>query len=601
MASLTLSSCGQSSSASVISISTSETVEENGKIKMNYYDELEYNEKGKSIYNNNLFYRNDYVFDLADPGVLRIDDPNHPDYGKFYAFGTTSNIGAEVFRSEDLVNWEGLGYALIATDPKSEKAKVLDDMVWAMEAVWDPEENKYYMFTSSCPPGYGASSFPIEAVADRPEGPYELIKHDDYLYFDGAQIKDTADQFYWKYCTFDPYQILARCKDLGIDYQSSQIYRGLDFHPFVDPETGEKYLYWSDPRRGQFITGIHMFDWRTPDYDSLTCLARPCYSTYYGDQEISYERNNRIDEGPWVNYHNGKYYLTYSFYGAVDRSYSLGQAVSDSPLGEFRKLEESENGVVLSCDEQTRPDVSGTGHHSIVETTDGRIYNLYHEHNDVMLQGWGRHPAVDEMRWVTIEDINGEPLDVMMTNGPTSSIQNLPEFNAEYVNVAENATFTATNVKADSDTSWMHDGMFSCYNYADAGFVEKYVQPTRFDGNTTITIDFDDFRNVRALMVYNSARMESAFHHIKHIEFDFRDKDGKTRTKYIDDLQFDWQSYTSVDDEDVIIPGCAAIAEFNDIDVKEIRIDIDIATPEEIFVAEGELEIPEIKVLGKAN
>ena len=38
-----------------------------------------------------------------------------------------------------------------------------------------------------------------------------------------------------------------------------------------------------------------------------------------------------INEGPCVVYHNGKYYLTISINGYRDKSYSVIQAVSDSP------------------------------------------------------------------------------------------------------------------------------------------------------------------------------------------------------------------------------------------------------------------------------
>ena len=61
---------------------------------------------------------------------------------------------------------------------------------------------------------------------------------------------------------------------------------------------------------------------------------------------------------------NDKYYLTYSVNGFADSTYSVAQAIGDSPTGPFRKLKESENGLILNGDNGENKKVSGTGHHS---------------------------------------------------------------------------------------------------------------------------------------------------------------------------------------------------------------------------------------------
>ena len=69
-------------------------------------------------------------------------------------------------------------------------------------------------------------------------------------------------------------------------------------------------------------------------------------------------------------------------------------------------------------------------------------------------------------------------------------------------------------------------------------------------------------------------------------------------------MKFDLEAATSEDDVDIIRPGHAAIAEFNEIEVKEVRIKVEPATEEEISIHGydddfAELQIPEIRLLGK--
>ena len=133
--------------------------------------------------------------------------------------------------------------------------------------------------------------------------------------------------------------------------------------------------------------------------------------------------------------------------------------------------------------------------------------------------------------------------------------------------------------------------------------VEKYVKETEFSAETTITLKFDDYKTIRALMIYNSKNMESAFYDIERVEFDCRLEDGTFATKYIDKLAFDIMAYTSTDDIDVLRPASSAVAEFDEIECNEIRITIKPATEEQIpvhgFNDLAVLAVSEIRVLGK--
>jgi hypothetical protein len=76
---------------------------------------------------------------------------------------------------------------------------------------------------------------------------------------------------------------------------------------------------------------------------------------------------------------------------------------------------------------------------------------------------------------------------------------------------------------------------------------------------------------------------------VETITFDCR-KDGKTGKAIINRLQFDWDSYMSGNDMN---PGSAAIAEFDELEVKKITITIKAPS------GRTQVSVPEIVVLGK--
>ena len=84
--------------------------------------------------------------------------------------------------------------------------------------------------------------------------------------------------------------------------------------------------------------------------------------------------------------HNGKYYLTYSANGWGQSSYCVVQAVSDSPLGPFRKLTQAENAVIISSDGGASPKTAGPGHHCFM-TVGSKNYIGYHKHRDYTYMG----------------------------------------------------------------------------------------------------------------------------------------------------------------------------------------------------------------------
>ena len=581
-------------------------------IKMAYYDEESYADgEDYSTINENLFYRNERKVDVADPCVVYVGDENDADYGTYYLYGTTGNTGFFCWKSDDLVNWEGVGYALLYRDLTTPEGKAVSIDSWAPEVIYDGDADKWYMFFSSTPKDSSNSYIPYIAEGDSPAGPFTLVDHiDSYTATDGTPLKDIENietdnsYYYQRYMTFDPYQMSQAMENLGLGDMdaTSDVLRAIDFHPYVDSATGDKYLYFNTSVNS-YIMGIKMNSWAEPDYSTLTIIAKPGYSTpSAAEKDVPNEMNTSVNEAAWITEHNGKYYLTYSTNSYKDKTYQVCQAVADSPLGEFRKLTEKEGGILLSADAALRDDVSGTGHSSIINAG-GQYYIVYHKHNSISEGGSSRHVAVDEIEWITVKDAQGNDLDVMYANGPTTSVQPLPEFASEYKNVASEAEVSATSLADDSSVSCLTDGLLSVNRFANNDMVETYVKETCFTAETTITLTFDDYKTIRALMIYNSKNMESAFYNIERVEFDCRLEDGTLATKYIDGLVFDWDAYTSTDDIDVIRPAASAIAEFDEIECIEIRITISPATEEQIPVHGyndmAELAVSEIRVLGK--
>jgi hypothetical protein len=198
-------------------------------------------------------------------------------------------------------------------------------------------------------------------------------------------------------------------------------------------------------------------------------------------------------------------------------------------------------------------------------------------------------------------DKDGNDLDVMYANGPTvASAQLLPTFALDYDNIASQAKVSADNVASTSEIKYLTDGLIPITTGVNAGFMNTYVKSTEFTDETTITLTFDDYKTVKGIMIHNSEWIESAFHEIDRIEFTYRE-DGKDKVKYIEHLAFDWKANSNQGFS--MSPAGAAIAEFNEIEVKEIRITVKPATAEQVSLHDGTLEAPlaigEIVVLGK--
>lgn len=571
----------------------------------------------KSDFNQELFYRNDKKAGCPDPFVL--DNTSRDGY--YYLYGTEGSLYC--YRSKDLMDWERVGNALDNMDYAS--PGVMSEIrlatwkdIWAPEVVYDPDEQLYYMFFSATPKadeevktGNG-SYLMMVAVSRYPDRDFQLVNFEDAASCGAENVhsydKNKYPHYYAKYQFFDPVDY-NKFIDEGMGGNLSSMYggyvRGIDPHPYVD-ENGDKYLFWVDSlshngiettRSSNRICVVKMENWLKPDWNTATVLM--CHKYYTVEdwvaaqsgqsvETVTYEPKNRINEGPFVIKHNDKYYLTFSVGSYADSSYQVAQAVSDNIMGPYRKLTEAEGGVLMSGNTSGSQEISGTGHHSFI-TVGGKMYMIYHRHNDAITAGSARNPAIDEVKWIKIKDKDGNDLDVLYSNGPTCTVQPRIEAFADYVNIAPEAT-----VSGSEDAKYLSDGLLSIYKYADPDFME-YVKETTITETTTFTFDFAEARIVRAVMVYNSKMEYSAFTKVARVEF-VCEEDGKEVVRFIKDIQFSAENYQANDFDGslyYIISGSAAYAEFDELNVKSIRITMEVPEGQET------VGISEVRILGK--
>lgn len=568
----------------------------------------------KSDFNEELFYRNDKKTSGADPFIL---DNTEID-GYYYQYVTEGSLFC--YRSKDLMNWESVGNTLdnleFAEDgSQTEFRRVTDNQMWAPEVVYDAETEIYYMFFSASPAedtevvaGNGVEEgHPYElmfvATSKYPDKEFQLVNFKDEASC-GAGNLHTYDEghyphYYAKYLAFDPqeYRDFSDANGGSRAEEYAGYTGGIDPHPYVD-EDGTKYLFWVDCRGSDRLVGVKMDNWLKPDWSTATALT---YHTYYtvddwkaekqGQtvEKVTYELTNvSINEGPQVIKHNDKYYLTFSVNSYNDSSYQVAQAVSDNVLGPYRKLTEEEGGIVISGGTAGSQEISGTGHHTMLEVG-GKLYIVYHRHDDFVVAGHKRNAAIDEVKWITIKDKDGNNLDVMYTNGPTCTVQPKIEAFAEYKNIAEEAI-----VSGSEDASYLNDGLLSIYKYAREEFI-KNIKETSITEKTTFTFDFDSARTVRAVMIYNSKLENTCFEKISRIEL-VCEENGEEVTRFIKDLEFSSEYYRTNDLDGSIYyvtPGAATYAEFDELNVKSIRITVEVPEGQE------SVGISEVRILGK--
>ena len=229
----------------------------------------------------NAFFTNDLgITDIGDPFVLKTESDG------YYMYCTSAPNGFYCWKSEDLVNWSG-----------KEMCYVRQPDSWCVDCFWAPEvvfyEGKYYMFYTA---KNQQDSLRIGlAVSEKPGGPFVDVKNEPLF-------------------------------DFG--------YAAIDANVLIDAD-GKKYLYYSRDCSENVVDGLKKSEiYGVPLSDDLLSVQGEAVKLLTPQQKWEKESGDtQWNEGPEMITHEGKYYLTYSANFFASPSYSLGYAVSDSPLG----------------------------------------------------------------------------------------------------------------------------------------------------------------------------------------------------------------------------------------------------------------------------
>lgn len=588
-------------------------------------------------YDNSLFYSNDFesVSVAPDPYIYYDDD------GWFYLYSTEVTGGVLLgYRSRNLANWEYLGPIF-----QRSSSYWASGLFWAPKVVKNPADGKYYLYTSCAgttqiglPEGTSLSSssevFAKQTedrlhltvlVADSPAGPFHewTGKRQIQKFYHGEpQLNpDKNDQNLWDdevTLTSGPIFDFANAPAAWetnkehFERNGTNVFAQLDAYPFFDDD-GTFYLYFvrsidMNDRIGKHgVWGVKMLDMVTPDFTTLTQLTQPGYLTPGGDRSPNSIDNTAVNEGPCVRRHTtkkadgttvSKYYLTYSRSGYGDPRYSACLALADSPLGYAKGSEEAANGGFVKLDSKYGNPMHMISNHDMYNATGNAMYfaaggeeflvSLATVYNNTNPAATSRNFIIDRIVWDYNEELG---YDIPHSNGPTqASLQPAPYVFSGYKNIACEANVTATNMREGSSEKFLNDGYVTIH----ARDEEKDFYST---GETEITLTFSSPRAVRAVMVYNSFNIDFAFKKIDSVLLE-----GEDGTYVIRDVAFPEKHLTgAVDMGGEIRPGAAAVAEFEELQVKRIRIKISekISDIGEFIGEYAGIGITEIRVLGK--
>ena len=250
---------------------------------------------------------------LGDPYILL-------DNGVYYMYGTSGDNGIEVYKSADMVTWEGPcgvknGFALRKED------------VWGEKWFWAPEvykiNNKYYMF-------FSAEEHIAVAISNSPIGPF-----------------------------------VQKIQKPLIETKA------IDSHLYID-NNGKKYLYYVAFTNGNVIWMCEMND------DLLSIKAKTVKECFGRSQPWEFslkEPDGIVNEGPFIIKMSETYYLIYSANHYASPDYGIGYATAPSPEGPWTKF--TGNPILQSPDT-----LRGTGHCSLFYDKEGKLCMVYHAHNN---------------------------------------------------------------------------------------------------------------------------------------------------------------------------------------------------------------------------
>jgi xylan 1,4-beta-xylosidase len=227
------------------------------------------------------------------------------------------------------------------------------------------DNGKYYMYCT----GGGAwisddmLNWKLQRITNVPVAPH-VVKYNGAFYMcgnDGPLFKSDNP--------LGPFTIVGDWKnapDVAAGWN-----KPFDMDIFVDDDN-KPYLYY--PGRG--VSGIYVVPL---DPNDLTKFAGAPKHLFTFNKNHVWERYGEMNEytdvawieGPWLQKHEGTYYLEYSASGTQWKTYAEGYYTAKSPMGPFTY---APNNPLLR---KTDGLVTGTAHGSIVEGPDGKLWQFY--------------------------------------------------------------------------------------------------------------------------------------------------------------------------------------------------------------------------------
>lgn len=260
---------------------------------------------------------------IGDPMVLLEDD-------KYYMYCTSSDDGFKVFTADSLDGeWIDCGLCYFKQNG------------WGTKNFWAPEVIKYgkgyYMHYTAHDPKSDMLKIGL-AFSASPKGPF---------------VDVTDGPFY------------------------NPDYAVIDSHIFIDD--GIAYLYYSKDCSTNKINGVNTSQiWAIllkPDLSGT--MGEPVLCLTPDEKwELKESDEWQWNEGPCIIKARGKYFMNYSVNCFNSRSYSVGAAESDHPLGPWIKYKDK---PILKYIEN---EISGPGHNSFFYDKEDKLMTAFHIHTN---------------------------------------------------------------------------------------------------------------------------------------------------------------------------------------------------------------------------
>ena len=311
-----------------------------------------------------------------------------------------------------------------------------------------------------------------------------------------------------------------------------------DVDIFIDDDN-KPYLYY--PGRG--VSGIYVVPL---DPDDLSRFAGPVKHLFGFNSDHLWERYGDMNEytdvawieGPWLEKHNGIYYLEYSASGTQWKTYAEGYYTATSPMGPFTY---AQNNPLLR---KTEGIVTGPAHGSIVEGPDGNLWQFY----TIVLSNppGGRRIGMDRV----VFNSNGE-MSVHVTDTPQwapGSVTDPSQGNSGSIPVTINKIRSMNSLSRFSSEQPGHDAAYATDNSSGT-----WWEPAPTDSLPSLTIELSPATRFDVVQLFTIDGVRLMFNGRR---WGFGRRSGATRPteptdiyQYAIDVSMDGKTYTRALDQ----------------------------------------------------